>query len=99
MASPKTPEDSAAQKKIVTRLRSVEGHLRGVIQMVESQASCVDVLQQTKAIHSALTKIEAMLFDRHLHHCLSKAVRSASAPERQRVIRELLGLFETARRG
>jgi DNA-binding FrmR family transcriptional regulator len=88
------PEDPAAKERILARLRSVDGHLRGVLQMVEKDAYCVEVLQQTKAIHSALSKVEGLLLNRHLQHCVTAAVRAERPQERERVIAELLDLFE-----
>ena len=94
------PKAAAAKEKVVARLRSIEGHLRGVRQMVEDDGYCIDLLQQTKAIHSALSKIETLLLDRHLHHCVTTAVRSEKPRERERVISELLDVFKaTAGRG
>lgn len=95
----KGPDDAVSTAKLLARLRSVEGHLRGVTQMVENDAYCIDILQQTKAIHAALSKVEGILLDRHLHHCVSKAVRSEAPAERERVIAELLDVFESQRRG
>jgi DNA-binding FrmR family transcriptional regulator len=88
------PDDAAAKEKILARLRSVEGHLRGVLAMVEADDYCVDVLRQAKAIHAALAKVETLLLDRHLQHCVTTAVRSDKPQERERVIAELLDLFE-----
>lgn len=88
------PDDAAAKEKILARLRSVEGHLRGVLQMVDEDGYCIDVLHQTKAIHAALSKVEGLLLDRHLHHCVTTAVRSEKPQERERVIAELLDIFE-----
>lgn len=88
------PSDSPGKEKVLARLRSIEGHLRGVMQMVEDDGYCIDVLQQTKAIHGALSKVENLLLDRHLHHCVTTAVRSEKPQERERVIAELLDVFE-----
>ena len=90
-SGPQTPDANAA---ILSRLRSVEGHVRAVIQMVEKDGYCIDVLRQTKAIHAALSKVESLLLDRHLHHCVTTAVRSEQPRERKRVIVELLDIFE-----
>jgi DNA-binding FrmR family transcriptional regulator len=62
--------------------------------MVEEDVYCIDVLRQTKAIHAALSKVESLLLDRHLHHCVTAAVRSEKPRERERVIAELLDVFE-----
>jgi DNA-binding FrmR family transcriptional regulator len=88
------PDDPAAKDRILTRLRSAEGHLRGVLQMVEGDGYCIDVLRQTKAIHAALSKVETLLLDRHLHHCVTRAVRSSKPQERARVIAELLDIYQ-----
>lgn len=86
--------DPRAKEKILARLRSVEGHLGGVIRMVEQDQYCVDVIKQTKAVQSAIDKVNAALLERHLNHCVSAAIRSDSARERERVISELLDVFE-----
>ena len=88
------PHDPAAKDKILTRLRNAEGHLRGVVQMVEDDGYCIDVLRQTKAIHAALSKVETLLLDRHLQHCVTRAVRSDKPEERARVISELLDIYQ-----
>ncbi|HMI85365.1 MAG TPA: metal-sensitive transcriptional regulator [Polyangiaceae bacterium] len=94
MPTRSAPPDSAAKDKILTRLRSAEGHLRGVAQMIEEDGYCIDVLRQTKAIHAALSKVETLLLDRHLHHCVTRAVRSDKPEERARVIAELLDIYQ-----
>ncbi|MDB4943649.1 MAG: hypothetical protein JWP97_3183 [Labilithrix sp.] len=90
------PADPVAKKDALARLRSIEGHMRGVIQMVEDDGYCIDVLQQTKAIHAALSRIETLLLERHLHHCVATAIRSDKPRERERVVGELLDVFRAA---
>jgi DNA-binding FrmR family transcriptional regulator len=97
MPARQSPDDTPTRDKLLTRLRSVEGHLRGVTQMVQDDAYCIDVLRQTKAIHAALAKVEGMLLDRHLRHCVTTAVRAEKPHERDRVIAELLDVFDAKR--
>lgn len=85
--------DPRSREKILARLRSVEGHVRGVIEMVEREAYCIDVIRQTKAVQAALDKVDALLLERHLNHCVSRAIRSERAADRERVIAELLDVF------
>jgi len=92
------PPDPSSKEKILARLRSIEGHLHSVVDMVASDAYCIDVLQQTTAVRSALAKVESLLLDRHLHHCVQTALRSEEVKERERVIGELLTVFEATRR-
>ena len=82
-----------ADRRILARLRSAEGHLRGVQEMVEKDAYCIDVIRQTRAVQSALDRVNALLMGRHLNHCVSKALLSGRKGERERVLSELLDLF------
>jgi len=83
------------QSKIVNRLKSVEGHVRGVTKMVEEGGYCMDIVNQISAIQAALHKVSALVLDQHLHTCVTTALRGDDATERERVINELLELFKT----
>lgn len=95
-----SPHASAAgpDPQILSRLKSVEGHVRGIHRMVEQDAYCVDVVHQVLAVQKALKKVSAMVLDRHLHHCATAAIRGPDARERERVLGELLDLFDAAGR-
>lgn len=80
------------------RLRSVEGHVRGVTRMVEAGTYCIDIIKQTLAIQRALEKVNALLLEDHLQTCASTAIQSADQTERERTIRELLDVFEMSGR-
>lgn len=79
---------------IVRRLRSVEGHVRGVERMVEDGAYCIDVVHQILAVQRALKKVGGLVLERHLHTCVTSAVRGEEPTERERVLDEILQLFE-----
>lgn len=78
---------------IVRRLKSIEGHVRGVEKMVEDGAYCIDIVNQINAIQAALHKVNTMVLDRHLHTCVTTAIRGDDPNERERVIDEILGVF------
>ena len=79
--------------KIVNRLKSIEGHVRGVTKMVEDDAYCIDIVNQINAIQAALQKVSAVVLDRHLHTCVTTAIRGDNPDERERVIGEIMGVF------
>jgi DNA-binding FrmR family transcriptional regulator len=89
--------DPRAREQILARLRSVEGHLRGIIRMVEEDQYCVDVIKQAKAVQRAIDKVTALVLERHLKHCATAAIRSESPRGRGRAISELLEIFENGR--
>jgi len=82
-------------KKIINRLKSIEGHVRGIQKMVEEDAYCIDIVNQIQAIQSALQKVNSQVLDRHLHTCVTTAIRGDDATERERVIGEILQVFDT----
>ncbi len=86
------------KKEVVNRLKSVEGHVRGIERMVEEDQYCIDILKQTKAVQRALDKVNAMILDNHLHSCVTRAIQGDDAQDRERVIDELLDVFETTSR-
>ena len=80
--------------QILNRLKSVEGHLRGVIKMVEEDTYCMDVIKQLQAVQGAVGRVNALLLEDHLESCVTTAIRGDDPAERERVIGELLRVFE-----
>ncbi len=81
-------------EKTLRRLKTVEGHLRGVIRMVEQDAYCIDVIRQIQAIESALNKVSAQILEGHLSSCVSTAIAGNDLAERERVLKEIAEVFE-----
>jgi len=77
------------------RLKTVEGHVRGIEKMVEDGAYCIDVIRQIQAVQAALNKVSAIILDEHLNSCLITAVRGEDPDERERVLKEIIEVFET----
>jgi DNA-binding FrmR family transcriptional regulator len=61
---------SATKDQLQTRLRRIEGQVRGVQGMVEEDRYCIDVLTQISAIQAALDKVALGLMDEHARHCV-----------------------------
>jgi CsoR family transcriptional regulator, copper-sensing transcriptional repressor len=64
---------TATKEQLLTRLRRVEGQVRGVQGMVEDDRYCIDVLTQISAIQAALDKVALGLLDDHARHCVMGA--------------------------
>jgi DNA-binding FrmR family transcriptional regulator len=56
------------------RLRRIEGQIRGLQRMIESDQYCIDVLTQVSAATKALQSFALGLLDEHMHHCVTDAV-------------------------
>ena len=76
------------------RLKTIEGHLRGVIRMVEEDAYCIDVIRQIQAVESALNKVSAHILEDHLNSCVITAIQGNDRKERERVLKEITEVFE-----
>ncbi len=71
---------SATKEQLLTRLKRIEGQVRGVEGMIEDERYCIDVLTQISAIQAALDKVALGLLDDHARHCVIGG-RADAAPE------------------
>lgn len=76
--TPATPTRgyTATKDQLVTRLRRIEGQVRGVEGMVDDDRYCIDVLTQVSAVTRALQEVAVGLLDDHVRHCVLDAARS-----------------------
>ncbi|KPL73891.1 copper-sensing transcriptional repressor CsoR family protein [Bellilinea caldifistulae] len=81
-------------ENVLNRLKTAEGHLRGIQRMVEEDAYCIDIIRQIQAVQSALNKVSSILLENHLNTCLITAVRGEDPQERERVLREIVDVYE-----
>ena len=85
----------AHNEDISKRINNAIGHLKGVQRMVEEDAYCIDIIDQIHAVQSALNKISTIILDDHLNSCLITAVKGDDPQERERVLQEIIDVFET----
>ncbi len=78
------------------RLRIIEGHLKGVIRMVEEDAYCIDIIRQIQAVEAALNKVSGAILESHMNSCVITAVQGDDPAERQRVLKEITEVFDMA---
>ncbi|WAP71426.1 metal-sensitive transcriptional regulator [Jiella pelagia] len=76
------------------RLARLEGQVRGVIRMIEDDRYCVDILNQTLAIRSALAQVEVLILEDHADDCVEEAIASTNPEAQREKFRELVGIFE-----
>lgn len=67
-------ELTAKKRAALNRLKTVRGHLDGVIRMLEADAYCVDVMKQISATQSSLERANRIMLHNHLETCFSEAV-------------------------
>lgn len=79
------------KKSIQTRLRRIEGQVRGIHNMVEEDRYCIDVLTQVNATRAALESVALQLLADHTEHCVTEAIRSGKGASK---VRELNNAVE-----
>lgn len=83
------PGYTADKSALLSRLRRVEGQVRGLHRMVEEDTYCIDVLTQVSAATRALEGVALLLLQDHLSHCVADAARKGG-PESDEKIREAI---------
>lgn len=66
------------KKDLINRLKRIEGQVRGVAGMVESDAYCTDILVQVSAITSALKSFNKVLLENHIKTCVADNIRQGN---------------------
>lgn len=82
------PKDT--KERVLHRLKIAQGHLRKVIEMVEQDAYCIDVMHQSQAVQKALKETNHVIMENHLKTCTSDAIRAGDTETAVTEVMELL---------
>ena len=82
------PEEE--RKKLVNRLNRIEGQIRGIRGMVESNAYCADILVQSAAVNAAVNAFNKELLASHIRGCVARDIREG----KDEVIDELVATLQ-----
>ncbi|MGH2651630.1 MAG: metal-sensitive transcriptional regulator [Actinomycetota bacterium] len=63
------------KQAILNRLKTVRGHIEGIVRMVEDDVYCVDIMKQVSAVQASLERANRLVLKNHLETCFSDAVR------------------------
>jgi DNA-binding FrmR family transcriptional regulator len=85
-----SPEIKSAN---LSRLRRIEGQVRGLERMVSENRYCADILVQISSVEEALRAVGRALMRNHLRHCASQAIRRGSRARAEAIYDELLHLI------
>jgi CsoR family transcriptional regulator, copper-sensing transcriptional repressor len=72
------------------RLNRIEGQVRGLIGMIESDRYCIDVITQVSAVRAALKRVEEEVLKDHVAHCVEHAISAGDRDEQRQKITELM---------
>ncbi|MBI2012741.1 metal-sensitive transcriptional regulator [Candidatus Curtissbacteria bacterium] len=85
----------AVKANALRRLKSARGHLDHVISMIDAEKYCIDILQQSLAVQSALRAVDNIVLKGHLEEHVAHAMHGKN---KQRSIQEVVDVFEKARK-
>lgn len=86
------------KRNALLRLKTVRGHLDGVIAMVEREAYCPDIMKQLSALQASLEKANRIMLQNHLETCVTEGLRSRDEARAEELRKELVEiLFKYAR--
>lgn len=87
--------NNSSKVKRIRRLKIIEGQIRGLQEMIEKDAYCIDVITQTSAVKQGLTVIEDELMEDHLKTCVIRQIKSG---KEQKATEEILKVYKLKRK-
>ena len=88
-----TRREEKDKRALVNRLSRIEGQIRGIKKMLESDAYCADILTQSAAVSAAMNAFNKELLDQHLRGCVVRDIKNgdeSSVDELAELIRKLM---------
>jgi len=77
-------------KKVLISLKKAQSHLKKVIDMVENEKYCIDILQQNLAVIGLLKSASNNILEKHLHSCFANAMKGTNEKRKKEMIEEIL---------
>jgi DNA-binding FrmR family transcriptional regulator len=72
---------SRDKAQLIRRLSRIEGQVRGIARMIDREEYCVDILQQTSALRSAVDALAVLILEDHVQGCVRTAAERGEADE------------------
>lgn len=84
--------------KEITRLKRIEGQIRGVQKMIEEKRYCIDILVQLLSVEGAIKSVEEDILARHLQGCVRQSFSEGREEERKEKIDEIIQILKKFRK-
>ena len=83
------------KRKVLRRLKRLEGQVRGLQRMVEREDYCIDILNQSMAVKEALSRAEDLVLENHLATHVAEQMKSG---KEKKAIKEVLQIYKVAKK-
>lgn len=85
-------QEDQTKDKLITRLKRIEGQVRGIQNMVGDERSCQDILQQLNAVRSAVQSVSMILLEEYMSDCLLN-IEEKEPQAREALLKDMLNLL------
>ncbi len=85
--------DEKTRTDAIHRLKSIAGHVNGIVRMLEEDRYCIDVIKQIQATQTALARVSETILDSHLRTCVISAIQGEDVSERERMLAEVVEVY------
>jgi DNA-binding FrmR family transcriptional regulator len=79
------------KQEVITRLKRIEGQVKGIQKMIEEDKYCVDILTQIAAVRAAINRVGGIVLERHTITCMQNALSSG---EQEQVVKDLVNTVQ-----
>jgi DNA-binding FrmR family transcriptional regulator len=87
--------DEKSKEKVIKQLKRIEGQVRGLQKMVDTDTYCIDIITQTSAVKQSLSSVEDLLMENHLGHCVHHQMSSGQVDKAKE---EVLKVYKLKRK-
>ena len=85
-------KDTPCHMDNMPRLNRISGQIEGIKRMIEERRYCPEIINQLRAVRSAVKAVESNILQKHLQHCVAQSFSSQA--EKDKKIEELKMLFD-----
>ncbi len=82
-------------QKLITRLKKIEGQVRGVQKMITDGKYCIDIITQSSAIKQGLSNVEDLLMEKHLSTCVVNQIKKGQI---EKATKEIVKVYQLKRK-
>lgn len=87
-------EHREKREKALINLKKANSHIKKIIQMVENDTYCIDIIQQMLAVQGLLRSAQAQTLESHLKTCFKRGMEGKSKKKKEKLIKEILNLIK-----
>ena len=81
-------------RDLMNRLSRIEGQIRGIRNMLEQDAYCIDILNQVSAANAALNSFTKLILADHIRTCVAQDVQEGNSEKLDELVKTLQKLMK-----